>query len=78
MEKKSNKDNQLPTIPEDIISQILMVRDSGETNMLDTYAVICIAAKMDQMQLIDFLVRSDENRNAYINFILHGKHDQNK
>ena len=78
MEKKPTKDNQLPTIPEDIIPQILMVRDSGKTNMFDIQTVMRVAYEMDQVQLIEFLAESDENKNAYIDFILYGKREQNK
>lgn len=75
---QTNQDNQLPTIPEDIIPQILMVRDSGETNMFDILTVMRVAGKMDQLQLVEFLAESEENRRAYLDFILFGKPRQKK
>ena len=83
MEKKEptkdepNNKQELPAIPEDIVSQIMMVRDTGRTNMLDVISVRQIAAEMDQMQLAEFLCDGD-NREAYFNFILFGKRKENK
>ena len=79
MKESNNKTYKvLPgPITDEIIEQIKMVRDTGETNMLDTITVRELAYEMDQMALVEYL--SDrENRNAYFEFILHGKRSQNK
>lgn len=52
-----------------IKEQILAVRDTGLTNMFDVRAVQRIAYEMDFYELVDFL---EENRKAYVNFIMHG------
>jgi hypothetical protein len=49
--------------------QILKVRDTGKTNMLDTYTVQRIGLKM---RLYDMVIFIEENRDEYVNFILHG------
>ena len=49
--------------------QILQVRDTGKTNMLDTYTVQRIGLKM---RLYDMVIFIEENRDEYVNFILYG------
>ena len=49
--------------------QILKVRDTGKTNMLDTYMVQRIGLKMGFYEMVIFI---EENRTEYVNFILHG------
>lgn len=52
-----------------IKDQILTVRDTGLTNMFDVRAVQKIAYEMDFYELVNFL---EEDRKAYVNFIMHG------
>ena len=49
--------------------QILAVRDTGETNMLDTRTVQVIASRMGFYELVIYL---EEHRLGYVNFILTG------
>ena len=49
--------------------QILVIRDSGETNMLDTRTVQVIANRMGFYELVIYL---EEHRWGYVNFILTG------
>jgi len=53
-----------------IRNQILAIRDTGLTNMFDTTAVQRIAYKMDLFELVNFI---EEDRKAYVHFILTGK-----
>lgn len=50
--------------------QILAVRDSGETNMLDTRMVQVIA---DRMGFYELVVYIEEHKREYVNFIFTGK-----
>ena len=50
--------------------QILAVRDTGLTNMLDLNAVQRIAYDMDFFELVTFI---EENKAAYVRFILTGE-----
>ena len=50
--------------------QILAVRDSGETNMLDTRMVQAIADRMGFYELVAYL---EEHKQEYVNFIFTGK-----
>lgn len=50
--------------------QILAVRDTGLTNMFDIPAVQRIAFEMNFLELVCFI---EENRTAYVNFILRGE-----
>ena len=52
-----------------IFDQIMMVRDTGKTNMLDTNAVQRIAYEMDLYELVCLI---EENKQAYASFILTG------
>ncbi len=49
--------------------QILAVRDSGETNMLDTNMVQVIANRMGFYELVIYL---EEHKKEYVNFIFTG------
>lgn len=49
--------------------QILKVRDTGKTNMLDTCMVQRIGLKMRLYEMVIFI---EENKTEYVNFILHG------
>lgn len=50
--------------------QILAIRDSGETNMLDTRTVQYIANREGFYELVLFI---EEHRKEYVNFIFTGK-----
>ncbi len=49
--------------------QILAIRDTGLTNMFDIHAVQKIAYDMEFYELVNFI---EENRIAYVRFILTG------
>ena len=49
--------------------QILAIRDTGLTNMFDIHAVQKIAYDMELYELVNFI---EENRSAYVRFILTG------
>ncbi len=49
--------------------QILAVRDSGETNMLDTRMVQVVANRMGFYELVIYL---EEHKKEYVNFIFTG------
>lgn len=53
-----------------IMEQILAVRDTGRTNMFDIPAVQNIAYEMEFYELVMFL---EDNKSAYVNFIISGK-----
>lgn len=53
-----------------IKEQILAVRDTGLTNMLDTRAVQVIANEMGFYELVIFL---EEYKKEYVEFIIYGK-----
>ncbi len=50
--------------------QILAIRDSGETNMLDTRTVQVIANRMGFYELVVYL---EEHKREYVNFIFTGE-----
>lgn len=54
---------------ETIRKQIMAVRDSGETNMLDTHMVQVIANRMGFYELVVYL---EEHRREYVSFIFTG------
>lgn len=67
----TSNDKITPIIKE----QILQVRDTGETNMFDCNAVICIANREGCFELVDYL--SDrKNREAYGRFIMTGSTEE--
>lgn len=55
---------------EEVKEQILAVRDTGRTNMLDSNMVQIIANEMHLFELVIFI---EENREAYGRFILTGE-----
>ena len=55
---------------EKIKEQLLTVRETGLTNMFDLNAVQRIAYDMDFFELVDFI---EENKAAYVRFILTGE-----
>lgn len=55
---------------EEVKEQILAVRDTGRTNMLDSNMVQIIANEMRLFELVIFI---EENREAYGRFILTGE-----
>lgn len=54
---------------EKIREQIMSIRDSGRTNLLDITQVQRLAFEQDFHELVIYL---EENRNEYIRFILFG------
>lgn len=55
---------------EEIRDQILAIRETGETNMVDIPVVIDIAERDGYYELIDYL---SEHRDDYVRFILTGE-----
>lgn len=55
---------------EKIKQQIMAIRDSGETNMLDCNMVQFIANREGFYELVVYI---EENRQAYFRFIMTGK-----
>lgn len=53
-----------------IKEQILVIRNTGITNMFDVIAVQRIAFEMGFYELVDFI---ETDRKAYIDFIIYGK-----
>ena len=53
-----------------IKEQVLIIRETGLTNMFDVIAVQRIAFEMDFYELVDFL---ETDRKAYVDFIIYGK-----
>ncbi|GHU52479.1 hypothetical protein FACS1894132_02210 [Clostridia bacterium] len=53
-----------------IKEQILAVRDTGATNMLDTNTVQRVAFDMEFYELVNFI---EDDRKAYARFIMTGK-----
>ena len=53
-----------------IKEQVLIIRETGLTNMFDVIAVQRIAFEMDFYELVDFI---ETDRKTYIDFILYGK-----
>lgn len=60
---------------ETIGKQVLAVRATGETNMLDTQRVQVIANRMGFYELVVYL---EEYRTEYVNFILTGSTGEEK
>lgn len=55
---------------EKIKEQILAVRDTGRTNMLDVNMVQMIAFEMEFYQLVNFI---EDHKTEYVQFIMTGK-----
>lgn len=62
-------DFKVLAIDETIISQILAIRDTGETNMFDSNMVQVIAKRENFFELVIFI---EENKSEYCDFILNG------
>ena len=62
----------IPSAAAVLKSQILDIRDSGETNMLDVKTVQYIANRKGYYELVVFL---DEHGRDYWNFIMTGKEE---
>lgn len=60
---------------ETIRKQIMEIRDSGETNMLDTRTIQVIANRMGFYELVIYL---EEHKKEYANFILTGSTGEEK
>ena len=77
MEQSTSKPNneQPDILTDEIVEQILEIRDTGETNMFLINNVMRLAADRNFFALVNFLSER-KNRNAYCEFILHGKHPQ--
>lgn len=61
---------------DEIIEQIMIVRDTGLTNMFDTNHVAIIADRLNLYELVAYLTDKD-NRREYCEFILSGKRKEN-
>lgn len=57
---------------ETIKEQILAIRDSGETNMLDANGVQYIAYAKGYYELVTYI---EENRRKYFHFIMTGEEE---
>ncbi len=55
---------------EKVLEELMAVRASGKTNMLDTNAVQRIAFDSGCYELVNFI---EESRKAYVHFILTGE-----
>lgn len=65
-------DKQTPKISDEIIEQILVVRDSGKANMFHVSAVMKVAYDLGLYKLVSFL-EDRKNHEKYINLIFNGK-----
>ena len=66
MDKKTQK------IADEIVEQILAVRNTGEANMFDIRAVMKVAYDLELYKLVTFL-DDRKNQDDYYNFIFNGK-----
>ena len=66
---QNGHDRQLEVWRDTVIEQILVIRDSGETNMFDAKKVFELALNKDFDELADFIFM---NTSAYSRFILSG------
>ena len=65
-----DKVEKIKVLTDEIKKQILIIRDTGLTNMFDIYEVQRIANEMNFNELVIFLL---EHQKEYANFILTGK-----
>lgn len=63
--------NSKSVITDELKQQILQVRDTGKTNMLDAAEVQRIANDLELFELVCFL-EEKKNRTAYWDFIIKG------
>jgi hypothetical protein len=61
------------TVNEKIKEQIMAIRATGKTNMLDTYTVQRVANDMELYELVCFI---EDDRRAYARFIITGKTEE--
>jgi hypothetical protein len=59
----------VPEFTQTVRDQLMAVRDSGETNMLDVPMVQRLAFDRNYYELVLFI---EEHREEYLHFILHG------
>lgn len=59
-------------ITEKIFKQVLAIRDTGLTNMLDYHTVQRLAFDRDFYELVCFI---DESPREYLELIVHGRRD---
>lgn len=64
------KTKEVISMTEKIKEQILAIRDTGKTNMLDTNYVQRLAFESHYYELVCFI---EEDRAAYVKFILYGE-----
>lgn len=65
-------DKHIPKFTDEVLSEILVVRDTGEVNMFDINGVMRVAYENDLFQLVEYL--SDKRTHGeYQSFILSGK-----
>lgn len=66
---------QADILKDEIVEQILEIRDTGETNMFLVNNVMRLAMDRDLFALVNFLSER-KNHKAYCEFILRGKRPQ--
>ena len=57
-------------MPDEVVDQILFIRETGLTNMFDIRRVKMVAAELEMTELVKFL---DKYKEEYANFILKGE-----
>ena len=75
--KPNNTNDQAKKIPEEIVQQIMQVRDTGKTNMFDLMGVLVVADELGLLNLQKYLFFRS-NRETYINYLLNGKLSNSK
>lgn len=71
LEEALNRAFNAKNIPDSIKFEIIRIRDSGKTNMLDIRGVILAALELDCSNLVSFLEDND-NHKLYADFIIYG------
>ena len=75
--KPNNTNDQAKKIPEEIVQQIMQVRDTGKTNMFDLMGVLVVADELGLLNLQKYLFFRS-NRETYIYYLLNGKLSNSK
>ena len=75
--KPNNTNDQAKKIPEEMVQQIMQVRDTGKTNMFDLMGVLVVADELGLLNLQKYLFFRS-NRETYINYLLNGKLSNSK
>ena len=57
---------------EKVLEQILVIRDTGLTNMFDTNMVQRLAYERDFYELVMYI---EEHKKEYVHFIMYGKEE---